>query len=216
MTYRFHASTVLMIAAIVGAASFAAGRAMNDAPGVTSLSNAPLDSADEHEHETSEREMPPGHPPIATDDPAPLPEAGLAWTAPVRWRTKAPTSMRLASYGVPRAAGDTEDGDVSVMQAGGTVDANIDRWAGQFGDDSKQTLKRSTRKVAGLNVTIVELEGTYAGGMSDSAEKKSWALLGAIVATPSMPHFFKLTGPARTVRSARAEFDALVGSIKTR
>jgi hypothetical protein len=31
-----------------------------------------------------------------------------------------------------------------------------------------------------------------------------------------MPHFFKLTGPAKAVKSARAEFDGLVGTLAAR
>jgi hypothetical protein len=127
-----------------------------------------------------------------------------------------PSSMRLATYRVPRAAGDTADADVSISQAGGAVDANIDRWIGQFEGEAAKNAKRTTRKVAGLDVTIVEIEGTYLGGMGmgkNDGPTKDWALLGAIVATPGMPHFFKITGPARTVRAARPELDALLSTI---
>lgn len=111
--------------------------------------------------------------------------------------------MRLATYRVGA------DAEMAVSQAGGAVDANVDRWIGQFGPDAKKNAKVTTKNVSGLDVTILEIEGTFAA-------KEGWALLGAIVATPDMPHFFKLTGPAKTVKAARPELDELVGSLTTK
>lgn len=123
--------------------------------------------------------------------------------------------MRLATYRVPRADGDKDDAELSVTQAGGSVDANVERWIGQFDAEGQKTAKRTTRKVGSLDVTIVEVQGTYSGGMGKApAAGEKWALLGAIVGTPGMPHFFKLTGPAKTVLAARGELDALVSSVK--
>jgi hypothetical protein len=145
-------------------------------------------------------------------------EGALTWKAPARWQSVPNTSsMRLATYRVPHAPGDAEDGDLSVMQAGGSVDANVQRWIGQFDAEGQKTAKRSTKKVSGLEVTILEVEGTYAGGMGkDRGDASGWALLGAVVATPGMPHFFKLTGPAKSVKAARAEFDQLVATFAAR
>jgi hypothetical protein len=106
---------------------------------------------------------------------------------------------------------------MAVSQAGGAVDANVDRWISQFGPDAKKNAKVTTKKVSGLDVTIVEVEGTFGGGMAPGqGAKDGWALLGAIVATPGMPHFFKLTGPAKTVKAARPELDELVASLATK
>jgi len=172
--------------------------------------------------------MPAGHPPVdsmgqggnpaGASDSSPAPEASLEWKAPPRWQSMPNASaMRLATYRIPRAAGDSEDGDLSIMQAGGTVDANVDRWIGQFDAASQKTAKRTTRKVGGLDVTIIEVQGSYSGGMGKApAAGSSTALLGAIVATPGMPHFFKLTGPAKTVTAARTEFDAMLTSLVSR
>lgn len=107
-----------------------------------------------------------------------------------------------------------------MSQAGGSVDANVDRWIGQFGADANKTAKRTKKKIAGFDVTVVEVEGTFAGGMmgmkSDRGPSEGWALLGAIVETPGMPHFFKMTGPAKSVRAARAELDELLASLAPR
>lgn len=142
----------------------------------------------------------------------------LAWNAPPRWvSVPNPSAMRLATYKIPRAAGDPEDAELTVMQAGGSLEANIDRWAAQLGDEGKKTLKRRQERIAGLDVTIVEAEGTYEGGMGKDAHAiPNAALLGAIVPTPGSAHFFKMVGPARTVQASRDELRQLVASLTLR
>lgn len=154
----------------------------------------------------------------------------LEWTAPEGLLEKKMRSpMRKATYAVPRADGDPEDGDLSVSTAGGTVNMNVDRWVKQFTSEvagEPVSSKRSERTVNGLTVTIVELAGTYhpmAMGPTkpgEGAEKRGSMLLGAVVAPPQGRRgelwFFKLTGPKKTVEAARARFDALVDSIKMR
>jgi hypothetical protein len=96
----------------------------------------------------------------------------------------------------------------------GTTDANIERWLNQFDDRGKDT--RAKKDVRGLKVTLVEVSGTYLGGgmmNSPSIPHPGWALLGAVVEAPGTPYFVKVTGPAATVRSARAAFDALIDSL---
>jgi hypothetical protein len=126
--------------------------------------------------------------------------------------------MRVATYEVPGAKG-AEPGQCAVFYfgpgQGGGVDANVQRWAGQFKE--KPTPKQVRRTVAGVPVTRVDVAGTYlnpGGGMMQSqGEKPGYRLLGAIVEAPEGNVFFKLTGPAATVGGAEAAFDGLVGSI---
>jgi hypothetical protein len=139
----------------------------------------------------------------------------LTWKVPDAWKTvPSASSMRLATYRVPRAQGDTDDAEMSVTRAGGGTDANIRRWVGQF-DEAGQD-KRTEKTVRGLKITTVEVNGTFLGGGmmgGTSAPKKGWALLGAIVDAPGSPYFFKLTGPAASVKAARPAFDALLASM---
>ncbi|WP_437751229.1 hypothetical protein [Sorangium sp. So ce1389] len=148
--------------------------------------------------------------------------AELAWDAPASFETAPnPNSMRKATYKIKRAAGDTEDAELSVSQAGGSVDANITRWAGQFSDKSDDAPKRSELKVNDIKVTVVEVKGTFAGsgmpGMPAASPKPNQALLGAIAETPSGElWFFKMTGPEKTVTGARADFDKLLNSLRVK
>jgi hypothetical protein len=127
--------------------------------------------------------------------------------------------MRKATYKIPKAAGDPEDAELTVTQVGGTIDANIERWVGQFGG-AKDSLKRTREKVGTFDVTVVELAGKFAGsgmpGAPPAAPKDNWALLGAIVEPLDPPYFFKMTGPKKTVAAARADFDRLVKSLRAK
>ena len=238
--FQVRFSTLIAACAIVGAGAFAAGRSTSSpAPASTTQTMqaeppppvaAPPGAFDDNQ------QLPPNHPPIGNapddksggppdnhglgaghDDHGALAATTITWKVPTRWKEMPNTSsMRIATYRVPRAAGDNADADVSVMQAGGSVDSNVDRWIGQFGPEAKAKSKTSKRKIANYDVTIVEAEGTYGGGMGGGKAEENAGLLGAIVETPDMPHFFKITGPKKTVQSARAELDELLGSIKSR
>jgi hypothetical protein len=126
--------------------------------------------------------------------------------------------MRKATYKIKRAEGDPEDAEMSVSQAGGSIDANVERWVKQFEPKAGAEPRRSQRAVGDLKVTVVEVQGTFASGMpgmGPGQPKTGWALLGAIVETPSgQPWFFKLTGPEKTVTAAKAAFDKLIDSFR--
>jgi hypothetical protein len=150
--------------------------------------------------------LPPGHPPIGTSAQSSLPPASseppaITWQKPAAWSEVAnASSMRLATYRVPRASGDDADAEITVSRAGGSVDANIERWVGQFDQAGKDD--RTVRTVHGLKVTVVEVGGTYVPGtMSSSAapsRRSGSRLLGAVV---------------ETVRAARAAFDAMIAGV---
>jgi hypothetical protein len=148
---------------------------------------------------------------------SPAPAGEISWTKPAAWKDgKSASAMRKATYVIPKADGDTDEGELSVIVAGGSAQANIERWEGQLGGSKAKTGQKNPNGVA---VTTVDIEGEFSGGgpmMGGSSEKKSgWMLLGAIVSlTPSEHYFFKLTGPKKSVEAARKDFDALVESIK--
>lgn len=142
----------------------------------------------------------------------------IAYDAPAAWPSAPnPSSMRKATFKVPKAPGDPEDGELSVSAASGGVDANIGRWAGQF---ANATPKKEQRSPNGLKVTVVELAGTYsAGGMmgTPAPPKEKWMLLGAVVeGAEGQLHFFKLTGPEKTVQAAKKDFDTFVASFRAK
>ena len=150
----------------------------------------------------------------------------LAYTAPAGWQSRpAASSMRVAEFVVPRAAGDTEDGELVVYYFGtgaGTIDANIDRWIGQVqqpdGSPSKAKAKREEQTINGMKVTLVDVSGTYVAevrpGSTERHNKPGFRVRAAVVETPRGPYYVKMTGPAKTVAAAEADFAALLRSLK--
>lgn len=232
------ASTFAFAALVCGAALFALGRRAeppaNAATPTVAAAQPPSAPNVAGEHAAA---LPPGHPPLPAGHPpiggaqagsphgamgapgaipAETPQASITWTAPARWQQVPHMSaMRIATYRMPHVAGDVEDPELSVTRAGGDTDANVARWIGQFDEAGRKSAKRSERTVAGLRVVIVELHGAYTG-MGNPEPEPGFAMIGAIVETPGMPHFFKLTGPSKSVDAARAELDALLASIRTK
>ncbi len=132
--------------------------------------------------------------------------------------------MRVVTYELPAAKGDSEGGELAVFYfgqgQGGGVQANVDRWVSQFtqpdGSESAKKAKVTTSKRGGHPTTEVDLEGTYASGgmMGPAVKKPGYRLRGAIVEAPEGAVFFKLTGPEKTVAAAEKDFAALLKSIR--
>jgi hypothetical protein len=153
-------------------------------------------------------------------------QGALLFTAPKDWTVKpASTSMRVAEYVLPRVAGDAEDGELVVYFFGGTggsVDANIERWLGQMqqpdGKASRDVAARASRVVNGLNVTTLDLGGTYVAevrpGSSERHNKPGFWMRAAVVTTPRGPHFIKAVGPAKTMAKWKDSLDAFIGSMR--
>lgn len=143
----------------------------------------------------------------------------LSWTMPAAWKADAPRPMRAATYVVPAAKGDAEPGECGIFYfgegQGGSAQQNVDRWVGQFEGAKSQPQKKE--KLGGFDVTTIEVDGTYAssmgGPMGPKTPKPNFKLLGAIVEGPKGNVFFKLTGPAKTVEAARADFMKMLKGV---
>ena len=146
--------------------------------------------------------------------------AGVRWTAPASWKAQAARPMRAATYLVPAAPGDKEESECAVYYfgrgQGGSVDDNMKRWIGQFEPPQKDAQPRR-RTVNGLNVTDIDLSGTYTGAGGPMATTKTikpgYRLLGAIVEAPEGLIFIKFTGPAKTMAANQSNFESLVKSF---
>jgi hypothetical protein len=156
--------------------------------------------------------------------PSALP-LGITWEDPPDWPREArQRPMRKATYKVPRAKGDGDDGELAVFYfgagQGGGLEDNVQRWVKQFSERKPEEPRRADRSANGLKQHTVEIdEGVYDPGMMGGGQKPTpktgFALLGAIVEAPSGSYFFKLTGPKATVQGAKTKFYALLDSIKS-
>ncbi len=153
--------------------------------------------------------------------------AGLKYTAPPDWVSEKPSSsMRRAQFRLPKAEGDPEDGELVVFYfqgGGGAVQANIDRWIGQFTKSdggSASDVAKTTHKVShGIPITLVDVSGTYMAGSAmgmggESKPKPNFRMLAAVAEASNGPWFFKLTGPVKTIGKWESSFQSFLETIQ--
>jgi hypothetical protein len=179
------------------------------------------------------RPLPPGHPPIGGQGaqpgvPSPSPDSHKAeqeftWKMPAGWTKETPaSSMRRAQYRIPGSGG---PGECAVFYfgpgQGGDAQSNAARWAGQFrrADGSAVGDAAKTREISvgDIPVLLVEVAGTYVGGMGGGptgGERPDYMLLGAIAKGPDANWFFRATGPRATMEAQRAAFESMIRSLK--
>jgi hypothetical protein len=98
---------------------------------------------------------------------------------------------------------------------GGGVQANVDRWFGQFQEPrEKLGAKSEETKIGKHKVTFVRAEGTYLSGMPGGARtpQPGSALRGAIIESEEGDVFVKMTGPAALVKSSEKDFRDMIES----
>ena len=140
---------------------------------------------------------------------------GLASQVPATWTSSQPNStMRVAQYAMPPAAG-ADAGEVAAYffstGQGGSHEANIERWTSQFvsADGKPVAPKISTGKSGETDVTLVELQGTYARGVGmgpTGDAKPDQILLIAMVETTIGRITLQMYGPSKTVSAQRDGF----------
>ncbi len=149
---------------------------------------------------------------------------GFGSSVPGSWTPSQPSSpMRVAQFTVPPAAG-AEAGELAAYffptGQGGSHQANIERWTSQFagGDGKAVAAKVSTSKSGDMEVTLVELQGTYARGvgMGPTGEAKpDQILMVAMVETAVGRITLQLYGPSKTLSAQRDSFLKLATGFRS-
>ena len=140
---------------------------------------------------------------------------------PDGWKREQPSSsMRIAQFQIP---GKNGVGELIIFSGiGGTVDANLDRWYGQFKSETKESISKSAiktkEKINGMEVTFSYVVGTYlksSMGMGGSTtEMSNYVLMAAIVIAPDGPYFFKGIGPKTTMDFQKDNFTQFIHSLE--
>ena len=150
--------------------------------------------------------------------------AGVKWTAPAGWKSESARPMRAATYTIAAASGDTMNAECGVYffgaGQGGSVEANLERWAGQFtspgGTPAKPLIAK--RQIHGLATTTIDVSGAYSGLGGPMAAGThavaGYRLLGAIVQAPGGNIFVKFAGPAKTIAANQPKFEQLLSSLQ--
>jgi hypothetical protein len=147
---------------------------------------------------------------------------GLAATLPDEWVRETPDSaMRAVQARVPGAGG---AGDAQLVVfflgegMGGTAEANIVRWAGQFSGPAGEPVEPivTTDEYGGMAGTVVELAGTYAPGAmgGGGGPEPGQRMIQAMIDAPRGKVFVRLLGPDATVAANRERFLAMLETLR--
>ncbi len=150
-------------------------------------------------------------------DPVEFQVGTLSFERPEGWQWVVPSSpMRKAQLTI---SGNGGTADVTFFHfgagQGGGVQANVDRWFGQFQNAKTGQTKETIGKTP---VTFVHAEGTFASGMPGGATTPmvNYAMRGAILENPAGDVFVKMTGPATLVEPANTAFEKMVRDAAAR
>jgi hypothetical protein len=142
-------------------------------------------------------------------------ENPLRWEVPEGWVEEESTQMRVVNlrFG-PEAEGECY---LAILPgAGGGVEGNINRWAGQMGLDplSTEALAALPRQnLFGRKAPFVDFVGTYRG-MGNIEPIDPARMLGAVLADEQLTFFVKMVGPAGVVEAERKNFEQFCSSLR--
>ena len=148
-----------------------------------------------------------------------LSDGKITMSAPEGWKKVTPKVRIIESeFSVPTVEGDKNAGRVTIMGAGGSVDANVKRWLGQFAQTSKRDVTKET--IAGQEVHLLDIAGTYndrRGPFGPATPRKNYQMLAAIIVTKeSGKYFVKFYGPEKTVAANKKAFRGMIESLKVK
>lgn len=153
---------------------------------------------------------------ILAQDAAVIDAGGLKFKYTAPWMlSDTPGMMRVATL-LAKAEGAEKPLEAAFYVfpgGGGGVQANVDRWLGQFA--TKPESKTEEIPAGGQKITLVSATGTYNDGppMGAKTPKENFTLMGAIVPTADGNNvFIKLTGPKNAIAKLEAGFRAMITS----
>lgn len=156
----------------------------------------------------------------AEDDTISMAEGKIVAHKPEDWKSVKPKFNMIQHEFVAPKDGENQ-ARITISQAGGSIDQNIDRWVLQFDGFKKEDAKIEEKEVGKIKVHTVDMAGTFlqkAGGpfsQGPTEKLENYRLLGVIIETKdSGKIFIKMTGPNDTVEKLKDGMTKLVDSIE--
>ena len=138
---------------------------------------------------------------------------GISLTVPAGWTEKAPASEFIqAEFQLPGSGGPAR---LTMSSTGGGIEANLERWRGQFTvGPNDPPPEQTTIPVDGAEAVVLELTGEFHDQFGGAGTRSDWGLLGAAIPTGPAHLFLKLTGPRETVAAHREAFRQMVAAAR--
>ena len=137
----------------------------------------------------------------------------VRWTVPGNWRPLG-TKGEEARYALGGAGG--EEAIATVVRRKGPPEALLHLWSREL-EGGFESLRRSSRKVAGFEVTIADAHGalrTFARPGETPEPPKAGQALIAVTVDSTPPCSFKILGSEQAVDAARPEVERLIASFR--
>lgn len=140
---------------------------------------------------------------------------GVKFQVPADWEEKAAQNQFvLGEFSIPGEGGPAR---LTLSSAGGGLEANIERWKGQFNPGPNDPEPRESEiTFDGRKGSLIELAGTFSDMMNRGTPSRNWRMLGVAVPMGDTNFFVKLTGPASIITARRDEFLKFVESAKVK
>lgn len=124
-----------------------------------------------------------------------------SWTPPTNWKADPnASSIVAAAYNATNADGVVKVTVTMLMNDGGGLLPNINRWRDQLGLPPVEKVEQQPIKDLGAGCMLVEL--TAADGSN--------GMNAAIVGSSGQTWYFKMTGPPKGIEAERAQFERMI------
>jgi len=135
----------------------------------------------------------------------------ITLNVPTTWKqSPASNNLRTAQFAIPKVEGDRDDAELVVYffgGAGGGVNANLERWSGQFQPGGKkQKIYKGESKQG--EYYLLDITGVYNKPIGPPINRQTnptpgYQMLAVVLMVKDKGNYFlKLTGPQKTVAAA--------------
>ncbi len=135
----------------------------------------------------------------------------ITLNVPTSWKqSPASNNLRTAQFAIPKVEGDKEDAELVVYffgGAGGGVNANLERWSGQFQPGGKkQKIYKGESKQG--EYYLLDVTGVYNKPIGPPINRQTnptpgYQMMAVVLMVKDKGNYFlKLTGPQKTVAAA--------------
>lgn len=135
----------------------------------------------------------------------------ITLNVPTTWKqSPASNNLRTAQFAIPKVEGDRDDAELVVYffgGAGGGVNANLERWSGQFQPGGKKQKVYKGESKQG-EYYLLDITGVYNKPIGPPINRQTnptpgYQMLAVVLMVKDKGNYFlKLTGPQKTVAAA--------------
>jgi hypothetical protein len=144
----------------------------------------------------------------------------VSLTPPATWKSAPPKNQMIeGEFRFPSEG--NEFVRITFSRSGGSIDANIKRWIGQFEGVNSEETKVEKKEISKLTVHLVDVSGTYLDSMGGgpfapgpTKKLENYRMIGAIIEMPKgQSLFIKAYGPKDLVEKTKSDFDKMIDGI---